>query len=97
MKQHIANFFKGIGIGSANVIPGVSGGTIALITGIFERLINALKSFNITAVKLLFSGKFKDFARHTDLAFLCSVGLGVIVAIFSIAKIFDFLFANYPV
>ena len=73
MKQHIANFFKGIGIGSANVIPGVSGGTIALITGIFERLINALKSFNITAVKLLFSGKFKDFARHTDLAFLCSV------------------------
>ena len=75
----------------------MSGGTIALITGIFERLINALKSFNITAVKLLFSGKFKDFARHTDLAFLCSVGLGVIVAIFSIAKIFDFLFANYPV
>ena len=56
-----------------------------------------MKSFNITAVKLLFSGKFKDFARHTDLAFLCSVGLGVIVAIFSIAKIFDFLFANYPV
>ncbi|MGN0032933.1 MAG: DUF368 domain-containing protein [Candidatus Limimorpha sp.] len=97
MRQYISNFLKGMGIGSANVIPGVSGGTIALITGIFERLINSLKSFNITALKLFFTGKFKDFAKHTDLAFLCSVGLGVIVAIFSIAKIFDFLFTNYPV
>ena len=54
MNQYIANFLKGIGVGSANVIPGVSGGTIALITGIFERLINALKSFNLTAIKLFF-------------------------------------------
>ena len=66
MNQYISNFFKGLGVGSANVIPGVSGGTIALITGIFERLINALKSFNLTAIKLFFSGKFKEFAQHTD-------------------------------
>ena len=57
MNQYISNFLKGIGIGSANVIPGVSGGTIALITGIFERLINALKSFNLTAIKLFFKGR----------------------------------------
>lgn len=97
MNQYISNFIKGIGIGSANVIPGVSGGTIALITGIFERLINSLKSFNLTAIKLLFSGKFKEFAKHTDLWFLCSVGLGVAVAILSIARIFDYLFKNYPI
>ncbi len=96
MNQFINNFFKGIGIGSANVIPGVSGGTIALITGIFERLVNSLKSFNMTALKLLFTGKFKEFAKHTDLVFLCSVGLGVAVAILTIARIFDFLFKNYP-
>ena len=78
MNQYIANFLKGMGVGSANVIPGVSGGTIALITGIFERLINALKSLNFTAIKLFFTGKFKEFAKHTDLWFLVSVGCGVL-------------------
>ena len=97
MNQYIANFFKGIGIGSANVIPGVSGGTIALITGIFERLINALKSCNLTASKLFFTGKFKEFAQHIDLWFLASVGSGVVVAILSIARLFEFLFAEYPI
>lgn len=97
MNQFIANFFKGIGIGSANVIPGVSGGTIALITGIFERLINALKSCNLTAIKLFFTGKFKEFAKHIDLWFLASVGSGVVVAILSIARLFEFLFAEYPI
>lgn len=97
MNQYIANFFKGLGVGSANVIPGVSGGTIALITGIFERLINALKSCNLTAIKLFFTGKFKEFAKHIDLWFLVSVGCGVLVAILSIARLFEFLFAEYPI
>lgn len=97
MNQYIANFLKGIGVGSANVIPGVSGGTIALITGIFERLINALKSFNLTAIKLFFTGKFKEFAKYIDLWFLVSVGCGVIVAILSIARLFEFMFAEYPI
>ena len=97
MNQYIANFLKGIGVGSANVIPGVSGGTIALITGIFERLINALKSFNLTAIKLFFTGKFKEFAKYIDLWFLVSVGCGVIVAILSVARLFEFMFAEYPI
>ena len=97
MNQYIANFFKGIGVGTANVIPGVSGGTIALITGIFERLIDALKSFNLTAVKLIFKGDFKGFIKHTDLWFLASVGCGVLAAILSIARLFEFLFAEYPI
>lgn len=97
MNQYIANFFKGLGVGSANVIPGVSGGTIALITGIFERLINALKSCNLTAIKLFFTGKFKEFAQHIDLWFLVSVGSGVLIAILSIARLFEFLFAEYPI
>lgn len=97
MNQYFVNFLKGIGIGTANVIPGVSGGTIALIAGIFERLIDSLKSFNLTALKLLFKGDFKGFVKHTDLWFLLSVFGGILVAIFTIARLFDYLFKNYPI
>ena len=97
MKDFIYNFIKGMGMGAANVIPGVSGGTIALITGIFERLINSIKSFNLTALKLFFTGKWKAFAEHVDLKFLVAVFLGIAAAILSVAKLFKFLFANYPV
>lgn len=97
MLWHFFNVLKGIAMGAANVIPGVSGGTIALITGIFERLINAIKSFNITAIKLLLSGKINSFIQHTDLYFLIAIFSGVIIAIVTLARLFDFLFHNYPV
>ena len=84
-------------MGAANVIPGVSGGTIALITGIFERLINAIKSFNLKAMQLLFKGDFKGLFKHVDFWFLVSVFAGVAVSIVSLAKLFDYLFVNYPV
>ena len=58
---------------------------------------NALKSFNLTALKLLFKGDIKGFIKHTDFWFLVSIGLGVITAILTIAKVFDFLFAQYPI
>ncbi len=97
MKDKIALIFKGMAMGAANVIPGVSGGTIALITGIFERLINAIKSFNGTAFKLLFTGKIKDFAKYVDFWFLFYVFAGIGVAILSIARLFEYLFQNYPI
>ena len=84
-------------VGLANIIPGVSGGTIALITGIFERLINSIKSFGIGTLKLFLRGKFKEFAKVTDLYFLVTLFGGVITAIVLLAKIFDFLFTQYPV
>lgn len=84
-------------MGAANVIPGVSGGTIALITGIFERLIDAIKSFDMQAVKLLFSGKIKELLKHIDFNFLVAVGLGVGMSIITIARLFDYLFESYPV
>ncbi len=90
-------FLKGMAMGAANVIPGVSGGTIALITGIYERLINAIKSFDTTALKLLIKFRWRQLAQHTDFYFLFSVGLGIITAVFSLAKLFDFLFREYPV
>ncbi len=97
MKQNLYTLFKGIAMGAANVVPGVSGGTIALITGIFERLIDAIKSFNLKAAKLLLSFKFKEFAEYTDLYFFIALFSGVFIAIITLAKLFDFLFTNYPV
>ena len=95
--NYISLFIKGIAMGTANVIPGVSGGTIALITGIYERLINAIKSFDLGAVKLLFKFKFKEFAKYTDLQFLIPLILGLVFAVFSLAKLFAWFFADYPV
>lgn len=97
MKEYIGYLLKGLGVGIANIIPGVSGGTIALITGIFERLINAIKSFDLGAAKLLFSGKLRAFAEKTDFYFLIAIFAGVFAAIVLLAKVFGYLFVNYPV
>ena len=70
MIKNVLLFFKGFAMGLANVIPGVSGGTIALLAGIFQRFINALKSFDLDALRLLSKFKFREFAQHTDFFFL---------------------------
>jgi len=94
---YITTFCKGVAMGAANVIPGVSGGTIALITGVFERLINAIKSFNINALKLALARRFDALAIHIDLAFLIALFAGIAAAIISLAKVLKFLFAFYPI
>lgn len=80
-------FLKGLAMGAANVIPGVSGGTIAFITGIFDPLIKSLKSFDMTAVKLLFSGKIKELIQHTNAIFLAVLLSGVFAGIISFGKL----------
>ncbi len=97
MREYLAYLLKGIGMGAANVIPGVSGGTIALITGIFERLINSIKSFNLKAIRFLLKFEWKAFSNYTDLKFLIIILAGIVIAIASLAKLFDHLFTNYPV
>lgn len=97
MKDLIYLFFKGMAMGAANVIPGVSGGTIALITGIFEKLIDSIKAINLKAIKLLLAGKLSEFAQYINLKFLFTIFLGIGISIFSLAKILDFLFINYPI
>jgi len=95
MKNDVSIFLKGVAMGAANVIPGVSGGTIALITGIYERLINAIKACDITAIKLLFAKDFAKLWQHVDGRFLCAIGAGVVVSIVSLAKLFEYLLASY--
>tara|TARA_B100000959_G_scaffold116469_1_gene122581 strand:+ start:763 stop:1668 length:906 start_codon:yes stop_codon:yes gene_type:complete len=97
MQHYFILFLKGMAMGIANVIPGVSGGTIALITKIYEELINSLKSFDIKALKLLISFDFRGFIKYTNLYFLLAILGGSVASVFSIANLFKFLFANYPI
>ncbi len=83
-------------MGAANVIPGVSGGTIAFITGIYERLIDALRSFNVKALAYLLKRDFKGFAQHVDLGFLMALGLGVISSVFTLAKVLKSAYEYHP-
>ena len=83
-------------MGIANVIPGVSGGTIALITEIYEKLINSLKSFDKKALSLILKLKIKEFINYVDGYFLLSVFGGSLVSVFSIANLFKYLFNYHP-
>ncbi|HCX25008.1 MAG: DUF368 domain-containing protein [Flammeovirgaceae bacterium] len=97
MNQYLGLFLKGLAMGAANVIPGVSGGTIAFITGIYQRLIDALKSFDLNALKLLLKGDFKVFSLKTDLYFLVAIFAGIAISILSLAKVLEYAFVNYEV
>ncbi|MEM9985499.1 MAG: DUF368 domain-containing protein [Bacteroidota bacterium] len=94
MKQLTFNFLKGLAMGAANVIPGVSGGTIALITGIYERLINAVKSVDGEALKLLLKLDIKGFWEKIDGTFLTAVFLGIGVSILSLARLLKVLLVD---
>ncbi len=95
MNQYVGFVLKGLAMGAANVIPGVSGGTIAFITGIYQRLIDSLKSFDLNALKLIFSGDLKLFALKTDLYFLVAIFSGIAISILSLAKVLELAFLNY--
>lgn len=84
-------------MGSADVIPGVSGGTIAFITGIYDRLLGAISAVNIANLKLLFKGDFKGFAKAIDLTFLITLFAGIGTAIVSLAKLITYLLKNHEV
>ena len=96
MKDELATFLKGFAMGAANVVPGVSGGTIALITGIYERLIDALKSFDAEALKLGIGFKFGALWRKIDGLFLTSLILGVFLSIVTLAQVLEYQFKNHP-
>ena len=89
---------KGFAMGAANVIPGVSGGTIALLTGIFNELIEALNALlSVSSWKLLFQGKVKDFWKNIHGTFMLWLGAGVIVSVFSLAKLMEYVLAYHPI
>ena len=97
LKKYLLVGLKGIGMGAADVIPGVSGGTIAFMTGIYEELVGSINSINGTAVKLLFKGKFRDFWKHINGNFLISLVAGILISIMSLAKLMTYLLNYEPI
>lgn len=98
LKQNLLTGAKGFFMGAANVVPGVSGGTIALIAGIYEELIGSLNSLmKISTWKLLLSGKFKEFWAEIHGTFLLSLATGIIISIFSLAKLMEWCLATHPI
>jgi putative membrane protein len=88
---------KGLCMGSADVIPGVSGGTIALITGIYEELIQAIRSIDPAVLKKILTLDFKGALAHTHIRFLISLLMGIGIAIFSLARLMNYLLHHQPV
>ncbi|MGH1471161.1 MAG: DUF368 domain-containing protein [Cellvibrionaceae bacterium] len=97
LKHYLLVFSKGVAMGAGDVVPGVSGGTIAFITGIYEELIDSLKSINLEAVKILFSKGIPAAWDHINGTFLLSLFSGVLLSVFSLAKLIGFCLENYPV
>jgi len=88
---------KGFLMGAANVIPGVSGGTMALILGIYEELINAIRSINLKFVRLVTQLNIKEALSSVSWPFLLPIGLGVLLATLSLAEVLSWLLDRYPV
>ncbi len=95
--QYLIITLKGIAMGMADVVPGVSGGTIAFISGIYEEFVNSLNSINAEAFKLLFRFKIKDFWKHINGNFLLSLAIGIAISIVSLSKMIIYLLENEPV
>lgn len=89
-------FFKGMGMGAADVVPGVSGGTVAFITGIYERLLNAIKSINPTALGLLLKEGIGAAWKHIDGTFLLFLFAGIFTSLLTLAKAIKWCLAAYP-
>lgn len=88
---------KGMCMGAADVIPGVSGGTIAFIMGIYAELLDSIKSVNGEALKLLLKGKIGAFWKHINGTFLASLFAGILISVFSLAKLMKYLLEFHPV
>ncbi len=95
--NYIGIAVKGACMGAADVIPGVSGGTIAFIMGIYDRFVGAIASVNAEAVKLLFKGRFRDFWKHIDGNFLLSLILGIGVSVVGLAGLMQMLLEDFPI
>lgn len=97
LKETLLIYLKGMGMGGADVVPGVSGGTIAFITGIYERLLDSIKAFDLEALKLLLNLQIIPFWKKIDGRFLLPLFLGIITSFLSLAKLMTFLLANHPI
>lgn len=87
LKESLGISLRGMLMGSADVVPGVSGGTIAFITGIYQELLDSISSINITAFKLLLKGKFIEFSKAINFRFFAFLLAGIAVSVVTLSKL----------
>ncbi|MFI3332071.1 MAG: DUF368 domain-containing protein [Rikenellaceae bacterium] len=97
VKEYVAIVLKGAAMGAADVIPGVSGGTIAFISGIYEELLGSIKNIDLEALKMLLTLRFVEFWQKINGNFLMAVFCGVGLSILSLAKVMTYLLASHPI
>ncbi len=97
MLKHIQLFLKGMAMGAADVVPGVSGGTIAFITGIYEELIGSISSINKDTFKLLFRGQFRELWTSINGNFLAVLFAGIFTSILTLASVLTYTLEHYPI
>lgn len=95
LKDRLFLVVKGLGMGAANKVPGVSGGVVAFVAGFYEEFIYSLQRVNKTAFKLLINGRFKSFYQYINGKFLALLFSGMVISYFSISKILDYFLKNY--
>lgn len=94
---HVFVVLKGMAMGAADIVPGVSGGTIAFITGIYEELINSINNCDLSALRKLFKEGFGAFWKHINGTFLVTLILGVGISLVSLANVISYLLEAHPV
>jgi putative membrane protein len=97
LKDYLGLVLRGFCMGASDVVPGVSGGTMAFILGIYEELIESIKSIDLQVIKLLLNFKFKEIFELVPWRFLLSVVTGILLAVFSLARGLEWLLENKPV
>lgn len=93
--QKLNLFFKGLAMGAANKVPGVSGGTVSFVLGFYEELIYSFRRINVKALKLLIKGRFNSFFKYTNAQFLVLIMAGSMFSYFSISLVLDYFLENY--
>jgi len=97
LKDYFFLSLKGVAMGAADVVPGVSGGTIAFITGIYEELLNTINAVNFDALKTLKQEGLKSFWKQINGNFIVALFLGIGISIASLAKLITYLMANQAI
>lgn len=97
IKDFIVIGLKGMAMGAADVVPGVSGGTIAFISGIYEELLTSISNVNLSLIKTLKKDGFKAAWQQANASFLLSLLIGVFISVVSLAKVLKWLLENEPI
>ncbi len=90
-------FLRGLLMGAADIVPGVSGGTMAFITGIYDELIDSIRAFDLECLRRVLKLDIAGAWRHVNGNFLLALVLGIATSIFSLARIISWVLENHPV